>query len=138
MEIKTKKYLKIGGLILAGIAVLVGGYKGYKYINNKINSQSDLKGKDTEVTLPDGTVITVTADALKAPTKEDIDNLVASALKAQMNAALMAKLRIGAKNLKRYEVQRLTFLFDKAVINKTNMGLSGSDWKEYKYLLEKM
>lgn len=140
MEAKTKKYLKVGGLILAGIAVLVGGYKGYKYIINKINSDADLKGKDTEVTLPDGTVITVTADALKPPTKEDIDNLVASAYKAQIKApnmttAYIEKLRTSALKLKRWEIQRLTGLFDYTAIG---TGLNANQLKEFNSLILKM
>ena len=140
MEAKTKKYLKIGGIIFGSLVAIYGGYKGHMYIQNKINSDADLKGKDTEVTLPDGTVITVTADALKPPSDNDLNDLSTSAIKAGFGTTNLPKLRAAAlSKLKRYEVQRLTFLFDKAVIGISGVtGLNATQLAEFNALIKKL
>lgn len=139
MEAKTKKYIKIGSIAVAGIFGIFAIYKGGKYLIEKYKP-GDTGGSDKVITLSDGSNITVSDEQAKKPDNEDIKNLNAS-LQKWVVANKISQTSYNAiinksKNLTKYEVQKLMFLLDKGNPSVTGHGFSVDEIKTFLQLLK--
>jgi hypothetical protein len=117
---KENKYLAVkiaGGLILlAGVGY--GGYKGYKYFLNKNKDTNTGSKSEVTITLANGTTITTSSDKAMPATSDDKNNLMDAFQKwvfaGKFSAAAQNTVGKNVSRLSRYEIQNLTYLFNKS------------------------
>jgi len=142
MEPKTKKILVTGAWVLAGIGATFGLFKGGKYVYLKyIKPANETGGKDTVITLSDGSTLTVSAEQAKPPSSWDISNMKAAihpkwTVNGKINQSIYDKIIASAPKLTKYEWQKLIFYLEAADFTKQFYGFKFDDLQKFEKLLQ--
>lgn len=137
MEPNTKKYVKIGSIVLGSAIGLFAIYKAGKFAYGKYTDS-----KRVEWTAPDGSIVLVQKESLEKATLADANMVYNEAKRVTTKTPGQWSLFIQAiqKNMNRMEAQ--TFAGYYAKMKKNNdgktVGLTEAEWKQFYKSLESL